>query len=36
MAQRIEEHPGSRFQNLPFLLTPLIGREQQEQVPWAR
>jgi len=31
MAQRIEEHPGSRFQNLPFLLTPLIGREQQEQ-----
>jgi predicted ATPase/DNA-binding CsgD family transcriptional regulator len=31
MAERIEEHSGSRFQNLPFLLTPLIGREQQEQ-----
>jgi predicted ATPase len=31
MAQRIGEHPGNRFQDLPFLLTPLIGREQQEQ-----
>jgi hypothetical protein len=29
---RIEEHPVNRFQNLPFLLTPLIGREQQEPV----
>src|SRR5258706_1331189 len=31
MAQRIGEQRGNRFQNLPFLLTPLIGREQQEQ-----
>ncbi len=31
MAERIGDRPGSRFHNLPFLLTPLIGREQQEQ-----
>src|SRR5947207_5184386 len=31
MAERIGDRPGSRFHNLPFLLEPLIGREQQEQ-----
>src|SRR2546430_8594096 len=31
MAELIGDRPGSRFHNLPFLLTPLIGREQQEQ-----
>src|SRR5947199_8953230 len=31
MAERIGDRPGSRFHNLPFLLAPLIGREQQEQ-----
>src|SRR5947199_2933249 len=31
MAERIGDRPGSRFHNLPLLLTPLIGREQQEQ-----
>jgi len=31
MTKHVVEHPEGRFRNFPILLTPLIGREQQEQ-----